>query len=249
MMRLDCDMRFSMQIGRPLLLLTFLTAAEPPLDQVSSTKRMVASESSQITNPSAAQPFVTIDQAGVREGASPIFDQLAREPRQARAGNQIVQRDQGGGKQPPQVSAPGKTAQPSDPLTSRAEGKITRVFPVEGNDRCDNVAEDGKLEEICLNVIETRAAEFVRADPTALSPEQKLLTEQPKTAENRSLNLATRRLANDGLPLSAIEQGVAATVYDARRGQGEEQSSAPSEEAAAAISAVLGAIAGAPGQQ
>lgn len=223
-----------------------LTGATDPIEQIGGPRRVDEGSPSQVEREART---AAVDQAAAAGGQPAVAaDQLGPAARQVQPGQQLAPRGLKARAGTSQLTSPDKGAEPPQPLTARAEGRNTAVAPVAGKDRCDGV-EAGKLSDICVNVIETRAAEFVRADPTVLSPEQKLLTEQPKATENRSLDLAARRLANDGLPLNVIEQGVAATVYDARREQGEEQAKLPSEESAAAISAVLGAIAGTPGQQ
>lgn len=235
--------RSFLPLAFPLILL--LAGATDPVEQIGETARVKEGAPVQVDHEARR---TSVDQAAAGGKPTVAAEQLAPPSHQVQPGQQLAPRGLKARSATSQLTTGRKSADPPQALTARAEGRNTRVAPVVGEDRCDRLAA-GKIVDICVNVIETRAAEFVRADPTVLSPEQKLLTEQPKAAENRSLDLATRRLANDGLPLGAIEQGVVATVYDARREQVDEQPKVPSEEAAAAISAVLGAIAGTSGQR
>src|SRR3546814_10365041 len=61
-----------------------------------------------------------------------------------------------------------------------SDGRTGAVTPVTGEDRCDAAKQDKDKarQEACAKVIETRAAEFTRPDPTILSPEQRLLVDQ-----------------------------------------------------------------------
>ena len=93
----------------------------------------------------------------------------------------------------------GRTAQPSAPLSSPAQGRTGAVEAVEGRDRCDPGAADRETPGRCAQVIETRSAEFAKPSPTALSPEQKLLVDgrirgEPVAADRR---IATRSDADD----------------------------------------------------
>ena len=86
------------------------------------------------------------------------------------------------GPPPPQLTAPGETrgdrsARAPESSSRPADGRTGVVARVEGRDRCD-AAEAEEQAANCDRVIETRSAEFVRPDPTILSPEQRLLVEQ-----------------------------------------------------------------------
>lgn len=94
----------------------------------------------------------------------------------------------------PQLYRGGRTAQPSQPLSTPAEGRTGTVAPVEGADRCDAAQHGGRKVQACERVIETRSAEFTRAETSPLSPEQRLLSEQ-RNRTTMSDQAAARRLA------------------------------------------------------
>ena len=71
-----------------------------------------------------------------------------------------------------------RTAQSSTPLSRPADGRTGAVDRVEGKDRCDPVAQERRQAPACENVIESRAAEFGKADSTPLSPEQRIIVAQ-----------------------------------------------------------------------
>ena len=116
-----------------------------------------------------------------------------------------------------QVSSGPRNAQAPDPLSTPEQGRTAAIAAVEGKDRCDPAnAADKKLPE-CKHVIETRSAEFTRASPTELSPEQKLLIDQQMLARESGLSTVTRRLASSGDPNSIEGMGVASVVLTQNR--------------------------------
>lgn len=116
-----------------------------------------------------------------------------------------------------QVSSGPRNAQAPDPLSTPEQGRTAAIAAVEGKDRCDPAnAADKKLPE-CKHVIETRSAEFTRASPTELSPEQKLLIDQQMLARESDLLTVTRRLASSGDPNSIQGMGVASVVLTQNR--------------------------------
>jgi len=116
-----------------------------------------------------------------------------------------------------QVSSGVRNAQAPDPLSTPEQGRTAAIAAVEGKDRCDPAnAADKKLPE-CKHVIETRSAEFTRASPTELSPEQKLLIDQQMLARESDLSTVTRRLASSGDPNSIEGMGVASVVLTQNR--------------------------------
>jgi hypothetical protein len=157
-------------------------------------------------------------------------------------------------RQPTQLYAGGKTAQPSQPLSRPAEGRAGAgaVMPVAGRDRCDAAAEEEKVAA-CRHVIETRSAEFTRPDPTVLSPEQRLLVDQRLREAPGTARTAARRLAETGTDSdSEAAQGVASLVL--RPAPPREEEPAASQEAlateaaaAALVNAIINAAAGSGG--
>lgn len=113
---------------------------------------------------------------------------------------------------PAQLYRGGRTAQPSDPLSTPSQGRTSAVARVEGDDACDPARTEERDDARCARVIETRSAEFTPPEPTPLSPEQRLLV------ENRLRNAdATRRLANSGNADSLGDQAIASVALDAAR--------------------------------
>jgi len=113
---------------------------------------------------------------------------------------------------PTQLYRGGRTAQPSEPLSTPSQGRTSAVARVEGDDACDPARADQRDAGRCARVIETRSAEFTPPEPTPLSPEQRLLV------ENRLLNAdATRRLANSGSADTMADQAIASIALDAAR--------------------------------
>jgi hypothetical protein len=90
-------------------------------------------------------------------------------------------------------------------------------------------------------VIETRSAEFVRPDPTRLSPEQRLIVEQRL---RESPIETTRRLAKEGDADSFEALGVASIVLNQPQAPPERRPEDPAEDPAldAAAEAVLAII-------
>ncbi len=113
---------------------------------------------------------------------------------------------------PVQLYRGGRTAQPSDPLSTPSQGRTSAVARVEGDDACDPARAEEREDARCARVIETRSAEFTPPEPTPLSPEQRLLV------ENRLRNSdATRRLANSGSADTLGDQAIASVALDAAR--------------------------------
>lgn len=143
-------------------------------------------------------------------------------------------------RQPAQLYSGGKTAMSSQPLSRPIDGRADAgsVTPIVGSDRCDAVADDSE-DEACRRVIETRSAEFARPDPTALSPEQRLLADQGRRETSSSPRLAVRRLAETGVASDSEEaQGVASLVLrppTSREDVAAAQERSISEAAAAAL--------------
>jgi len=121
-------------------------------------------------------------------------------------------RERGSGPASQQLTTGARTAQPSQPLSKPEDGRTGTVERVAGSDRCDPGADRPRAAK-CAQVIETRAAEFARRDPTALSPEQRIIIEQQLRERGGSFGGAARRLAANGDDARSLEsQGVASVV-------------------------------------
>ena len=168
--------------------------------------------------------------------------------RDSRGAPSQLTREEGHSSPPDQLYRGGRTAQPAAPLSRPSEGRTSAVARVEGDDRCDPAAEDSaERRRLCAHVIETRSAEFVRAEPVR-SAEENLLIDQQMQERSDSIDGAARRLAdNSGDPNSQDEQGIASIVLadpaPVRQATPEEE---PSSEAMTVIEAIVGAMNGVP---
>jgi hypothetical protein len=179
-----------------------LIAAQEPVDQVGASEARSGQTVSQII--SAAE----VDQPIRPDAQAAAPDQLADRRQPAQPGEQLVPDGSESRRAPPQLTTGPKTAAAPEALSRREEGRITRTVPVNGKDRCDPAAQASVGGKACSRIIETRAGEFVHDDPLALSPEQKLLRDQPIEL-SRSVELAPRRVAQSGEPENETEQSVA----------------------------------------
>lgn len=108
----------------------------------------------------------------------------------------------------PQLAPAGRSADAPETLTRRADGRQTAVVRVDGRDRCDPQAQ-GARDRACAAVIETRAAEFPGSRVPVLSPEQRLLSQDP--AEMRGVRNAAERVARNVIdPKAEDVQSIAA---------------------------------------
>lgn len=186
------------------------------------------SGSTQIVHPeqSKRDPAGTTLQAGARETRPTPVNQLSTVGERQRS---------------PQLYRGGRTAQPSAPLSTPAEGRNTAVSAVQGDDRCDpQLAAQAPLPEQCSRVIETRSAEFAPPAPTPLSPEQRILIENQAQAEASAG--AIRRLSTRADANAFSDQALASTVLDAAQ---DAPPATPEAEPAmdAATAAIIEAIA------
>ena len=146
-------------------------------------------------------------------------------------------------RQSPQQLAPaGRSAQAPASLSRRSEGRPGSTVRLAGHDRCDaDVKKDRPAR--CRTVIETRAAEFQKAPPPELSPEQRIILEQA-SRDRLGFDGAARRLAGKGDDRNSMEaQGVASIAL--KGAQPEPKKPEPvkepiSPEAAALINAIVG---------
>ena len=198
-------------------------AAAEPVSQISSgTRRIDTPARTEIQSPGPPQQL----SAGAESGGP--TSQLTAEGQSTR--------------QPTQLYAGGKTAQPSQPLSRPAEGRAGAgaVTPVTGKDRCDAAAGEEKVAA-CRHVIETRSAEFIRPDPTVLSPEQRLLVDQRLREAPSTARMAARRLAETGTDAdSEAAQGVASLVL--RPASPRDEEPAPAQQDVTAAEAAAAAI-------
>ena len=141
----------------------------------------------------------------------------------------------------PQLYRGGATAEASAPLSRPSEGRTGAVARVDGRDRCDAAApRSGQVE--CARVIETRAAEFARAE-ASLSAEERLLAEQRAREQAASGQAAARRLAaNAGNPDDVDDQAIASIVLNLPVQQEDPAAEAPAEELSPVLQAVVNAL-------
>lgn len=143
---------------------------------------------------------------------------------------------------PQQLSNEGKTAQAPRSLSRPSDGHQLSVDRLTGNDRCDP-AEPSLPKATCRKVIENRAAEFVRPDANALSPEQRLLLEQEVRRGALDSQSGARRLSETGeADESLAAMGVAASVL--RPKDEAVASKGKRDEDAAGAAEIVGAIIG-----
>jgi hypothetical protein len=127
--------------------------------------------------------------------------------------------------QPPSQVAKGqRTAEPSQPLSLPADGRTAAVDRVQGKDRCDPATPAAKRSPECSQVIEARADEYSRPEPTELSPEQKLLLREEREGAGEDVADATKRLATSGETSDSLTaMGIASIVLDQQQQQRKEQ--------------------------
>lgn len=203
-----------------------------------------AGQVEQIADPAArAQPALPADDiVTFRDDAAPAIEASVRteDSRQSvQAVRQLGPADDG--RPVTQLYRGGRTAQPSAPLSSPAQGRTGAVEVVEGRDRCDPGAADAGAPTQCARVIEKRSAEFTKPAPTALSPEQKLLVEGRIRTDHLAPDrrLATRSDVDD----PDYQQVAAAALQGAPASAGEKPAQEESEtEAQAMQNAVVGGI-------
>ena len=141
-----------------------------------------------------------------------------------------------------QISNNAPSAQPPQPLSQPAEGRTSNVEAVAGKDRCDPAVPKEKRSAECRKVIETRAGEYSRPDPTALSPEQKLLLTQEIQGAGDDVANATRRLAVSGEPDNSTEAGIASIVLEQAKPPPKKEEQDPADAAAEAVMNYLSQI-------
>lgn len=159
--------------------------------------------------------------------------QLTREGRNVRADGQLYRG--------------GRTAQGAEPLSRPADGRTGAIARVGGSDRCDRAQTDAAVIRACARAIETRSGEFAKPQAVALSPEQRLLVDQPLREGQDTTRSASRRLAGEGQAETLEEQSVASVAL--RQGDVRARPVAPdaglpalSPEAQAFINALVGAV-------
>lgn len=134
-----------------------------------------------VTGPPVSGDHVQAEQASPDGAPAPIPMQVSQHP-QSRLGLA----------QPRPAPA---SAAPPPALSQAADGRITAITALKGDDRC--AANPGpELADVCARVIETRSDEFSIPDRSALSPEQRLLADQQSLESGPlDINSAARRLS------------------------------------------------------
>lgn len=214
--------------------------ARPQIDQIGGAARDASGPVQQISPrsprtdesaPRQPRPAGPLPQLSSGAESAPSAPQLTSEGRVVRP--------------PAQLHSGGRTAEPSEPLSRPSQGRTGAVARVEGDDRCDAAA-DRNRAEACARVIETRSAEFIRPDPTVLSPEQRLLVDQRLREAPATARSGARRLAATGADAESEEtQSVASLVLrpPAQRRDEEpaQEQDATAAEAAAIVNAIINA--------
>jgi len=134
-----------------------------------------------------------------------------------------------------------RTAETSDPLSRRSEGRVARMERVEGKDRCDPAERAEPHSAHCEKVIESRAAEFAREEPSPLSPEQRIMIAEQLRDRASTATAAAKLLAIGSLGASSAEaQEVASIVLkpppeDPKPEKPKDEEPSDAEAAAAAL--------------
>jgi len=169
------------------------SAPDQSMSQVSSGSRDVG-----VPLPARRAPSAPPSQLSSEADARPATPQLTQEVGRIRPSQQLYRG--------------GRTAQPSEALSTVAQGRTGAVTRVSGLDRCDAALPEKDRDPACAKVIERRASEFTATEPAQLSAEQKLLAEQ-RMRETGNLQSAARRLANGPTGAESMdEQGIASVV-------------------------------------
>lgn len=219
-------------------------AAQPPSDEESTRPGSTSIE--QIASPSPPRESAVIDDDRSEQVSREPVAQVAREDRNAAPPAQLS--SAGDRRRSPQLYQGGRTAAPAQALSSPSEGRTGAVAAVEGSDRCDPARRQPNETRRCAQVIETRSAEFSRAEAAPLSPEARLLVEQ----RNRSSGgqEAARRLAsNSADPDDVQDQAIASVVLTQRplsRPEDEEQDASSEPTEAQAFQALIERVVGNP---
>lgn len=149
------------------------------------------------------------------------------------AGEQQLTTDRASRQQPSQVSRGTRSSEASQPLSRPSEGRTAAVDKVQGDDRCDPAIPAAKRPARCKQVIEARADEFTKSDPTELSPEQKLLLRKEREAAGDDVADATKRLARSGATNDSLTaMGIASIVLNQQQQRKDEKPDDPEAEAA-----------------
>jgi hypothetical protein len=191
-------MRFAMMFLSSGLLVASGLAAQPAPDVAQVAGQ---SEAVDVGTPPAARTTEAPAQISDDAESTPAEAQLTS----ARASHQ----------QTMQLSKDGRSAQAPEGLSRPAEGRTAVVERVTGTDRCDPAIPKEKQSEVCKKVIETRADEYQRPDPTELSPEQKLLLAEQWGPGAVDAAEAANRLAKSGSADNSMDSlGVASIVLN-----------------------------------
>ena len=113
-----------------------------------------------------------------------------------------------------QIATVPKNAAPLQATSDPKVGRTGVAAEIGGKDRCDPALPAAKRTRACNDVIETRAAEFERANKTELTPEQRLLLTREIQGAGPDVANATQHVAKTGQTDDQLEMGIAATVIN-----------------------------------
>lgn len=193
---------------------------------------------SSVFNPAVvAQALSPVEQIGspnadsveqISDGATNIIAPMRTEPRQSvmTVGPTLAERtpdaaqlteETGLMRTSTQVSTRERSSAGSAPLSKPSQGRRTAaVVRLAGDDRCDPSNRQSSTIKSCALVIEKRADEFAPREAMPLSPEQRILIEQQRSANAYRSKNASRRLATSGTASDTLEsQGIASLVLHA----------------------------------
>lgn len=204
-------------------------AISSPSTQQLSPSRLDGGPSTQAVGQLATDP------ARARNSVRSAPAQLTREGREVRSVDQLYRG--------------GRSAQGAEPLSRPSDGRTGAVARVGGSDRCDRAQTDPAVIRACASAIETRPGEFAKPQAVSLSPEQRLLVDQPSPDGQDTNRTASRRLAGEGQAETLEEQSVASVAL--RQGNPVGRPTAPdaaslpvlSAEAQAFVNALVGSFA------
>jgi len=207
-----------------------LEARAVPIDQITTGTREIPASASSDRSLSTTTFQVTVEAGRLRPAP-----QLATE-RPAATGSA-------------QLYTGRRSAEPSEALSSPRDGRRVAVTRIEGHDRCDPSAQASPAaNRVCATVIESRAGDYAKPDPTELSPEQRLLVDQ-RTRSAVASGDASRRTGDAIAEPDSVEaQGIASAALEMeRRGQDNFPPESGKEMSQAAEALFQAAAAGAAG--
>lgn len=219
-------------------------AAQPPSEEKSAPPASTSIE--QIASPSASRASAVTDSGRSEQVSREPVVQVGHEDRSAAPPTQLS--SAGDRRRSPQLYQGGRTAAPAQALSSPSEGRTGAVAAVEGSDRCDPARRQPNETRRCAQVIETRSAEFSRAEAAPLSPEARLLVEQ-RNRPTGGQESARRLASNSADPDDLQDQAIASVVLTQRvpsRPENEEQDASSEPTEAQAFQALIDRVVGNP---